>query len=603
MSFFSSTSYKPQVRQEGFHLPSPPPSNPSPPPNNANGPFDPANIFIPHFLPDPFRPKTAAAPGDPAPPSMDFSDELASLMAHSPPPHAHHQSNERSTHSPDLDHHQPSQSQPNGYDTQGYRHNIFDISAPTSFSSSHHHHPQQYTISHRPDLPPLAHPSSFHTSSATDSYSPTSASGPPPHFNSTLPALSSSLRYDPHDPASYSSSSQAIDAQYRTHHTPSPSGRSRSRSRQPTEPGPPSTHGGPARTSRAKRGSISSASPPRHHPHAIVIPSHSHSRANGNGNGGTPTLPVSPLSMHSLGGGGGANGSAAPWFAAPGSSHQNGGSEYNLPTPESLGHGTAYGSFGTQGGVGVSPKDLGMGLESPVAPAGAQGGSLDAATKQAMLANEKRRRRRESHNAVERRRRDNINEKISELATLIPECLLDGAASQAPTSPTPDDIIAGNLVPQLPAPASPSADDGKDPTSPGAASSAAGPDGAVKANKGMILRKSVDYIRYLQQLVSAQASRNRELEAQLSAFRGSSGSGSVSGDEKSTAGSELMLHEDEGAGRLAGVLEDDGELMEMEMEVEDGGNAVERGRARRRGPGGKEDVVVKEEDGGMRDSE
>ena len=43
----------------------------------------------------------------------------------------------------------------------------------------------------------------------------------------------------------------------------------------------------------------------------------------------------------------------------------------------------------------------------------------------AMIANEKRRRRRESHNAVERRRRDNINEKISELATLIPECLLD----------------------------------------------------------------------------------------------------------------------------------------------------------------------------------
>ena len=42
-----------------------------------------------------------------------------------------------------------------------------------------------------------------------------------------------------------------------------------------------------------------------------------------------------------------------------------------------------------------------------------------------MIANEKRRRRRESHNAVERRRRDNINEKIGELATLIPECMLD----------------------------------------------------------------------------------------------------------------------------------------------------------------------------------
>ena len=49
----------------------------------------------------------------------------------------------------------------------------------------------------------------------------------------------------------------------------------------------------------------------------------------------------------------------------------------------------------------------------------------------AQLASEKRRRRRESHNAVERRRRDNINEKISELATLIPECMLDGGAGGA----------------------------------------------------------------------------------------------------------------------------------------------------------------------------
>ena len=42
-----------------------------------------------------------------------------------------------------------------------------------------------------------------------------------------------------------------------------------------------------------------------------------------------------------------------------------------------------------------------------------------------MIASEKRRRRRESHNAVERRRRDNINEKISQLATLIPEVMLN----------------------------------------------------------------------------------------------------------------------------------------------------------------------------------
>ncbi|KAL9936503.1 hypothetical protein V8E36_004571 [Tilletia maclaganii] len=42
---------------------------------------------------------------------------------------------------------------------------------------------------------------------------------------------------------------------------------------------------------------------------------------------------------------------------------------------------------------------------------------------------ERRRRRRENHNAVERRRRDTINEKITELATLLPEAMLLEAIS------------------------------------------------------------------------------------------------------------------------------------------------------------------------------
>ncbi|KAG9091654.1 hypothetical protein FRC06_000479 [Ceratobasidium sp. 370] len=133
---------------------------------------------------------------------------------------------------------------------------------------------------------------------------------------------------------------------------------------------------------------------------------------------------------------------------------------------------------------GQSPKSLGAKVTM----------AEDIAQKQAQLLSEKRRRRRESHNAVERRRRDNINEKISELSTLIPECLLtDG--------PTPtggkDDVL-------------------------GAVDEEGGKEGP-KANKGMILRKSVDYIKYLQQLVRAQASRNRELESQLSQYRGADG--------------------------------------------------------------------------------
>ncbi|CAE6505469.1 unnamed protein product [Rhizoctonia solani] len=134
--------------------------------------------------------------------------------------------------------------------------------------------------------------------------------------------------------------------------------------------------------------------------------------------------------------------------------------------------------FASSLAMGASPKSLGAKVSM----------AEDLAAKQAQLLSEKRRRRRESHNAVERRRRDNINEKISELSTLIPECLL----SETPT--TKDDILG------------PVDEEG----------TREGP----KANKGMILRKSVDYIKYLQQLVRAQASRNRELESQLSHYRG-----------------------------------------------------------------------------------
>lgn len=41
---------------------------------------------------------------------------------------------------------------------------------------------------------------------------------------------------------------------------------------------------------------------------------------------------------------------------------------------------------------------------------------------------EKRRKRRESHNAVERRRRDNINDRIAELSTMLPEFADDANA-------------------------------------------------------------------------------------------------------------------------------------------------------------------------------
>ncbi|KAG6900228.1 hypothetical protein C0993_001047 [Termitomyces sp. T159_Od127] len=330
----------------------------------------------------------------------------------------------------------------------------------------------------------------------------------PPHFNQTLPALNSSLRYE--------------NELHFARHSPSPPhpDRSRSRSRPPSG-------AGPARTARPRRNnSVGGASPPPGRPHAIVIPRSRAATVGGTGNAG--------------------------WYM-PGHS----ASEFSLPTPDSL---TSHHSHSSPPQNPYSPFSLSSPTDSlhlpPVsalhslqqsylhhgsphdrqsAPAPSPAADPapkppSAADKQAMLANEKRRRRRESHNAVERRRRDNINEKISELATLIPECMLD-VASAAP---------AANPVPRT---ASPAADDPASPLDwkkePGdahsgsgtppppsaaaaSASATAGPDGVgiVKANKGMILRKSVEYIRYLQQLVEAQGARNRELEAELKVWRG-----------------------------------------------------------------------------------
>ncbi|KAI9005783.1 helix-loop-helix DNA-binding domain-containing protein [Phycomyces nitens] len=77
---------------------------------------------------------------------------------------------------------------------------------------------------------------------------------------------------------------------------------------------------------------------------------------------------------------------------------------------------------------------------------------------------EKRRRRRESHNAVERRRRDNINDRIQELGTLLPDLEEDGVN---------------------------------------------------RLNKGTILRKSVDQIKQLQRDVNQCQQRVHELETLL----------------------------------------------------------------------------------------
>jgi hypothetical protein len=142
----------------------------------------------------------------------------------------------------------------------------------------------------------------------------------------------------------------------------------------------------------------------------------------------------------------------------------------------------------------------------------------------------------------------------------------------------------------------------------------------------MILRKSVEYIRcgcaspglssirhltqkscrYLQQLVMAQANRNRELEAQIGALRPSDGSSPSShhnGTHSSLNGNgsvpeELILHDElqhVGTGKwghaLSALAESESDDVDMEA---DGGATAERGRQRHRAGLG-EDIRIKEE--------
>ena len=104
---------------------------------------------------------------------------------------------------------------------------------------------------------------------------------------------------------------------------------------------------------------------------------------------------------------------------------------------------------------------------------------------------EKRQKRRESHNAVERRRRDNINEKIQELASIIPDEFMTqsfGGHGSSPLSASPATHHAA--------------------------------DGTIKHNKGVILRKSVDYIRSLQDVVKDTQRRAKRLEEEVKRLGG-----------------------------------------------------------------------------------
>lgn len=191
------------------------------------------------------------------------------------------------------------------------------------------------------------------------------------------------------------------------------------------------------------------------------------------------------------------------------------------------------------------------------------------------IALEKRQKRRESHNAVERRRRDNINDRIAELAVLLPECLLEQVISEdlvAPGSPPQMSSIALmgtspamlNISQMSISTAAPGAQSssstamammmaGGSMMSSSAGTSAITAATAAKLNKGIILSKSVDYIRYLQQLVDLHSSRNAELERtvyklRMNADGGGRSCGATSSSSEDRSPRELHVVETVGAG-------------------------------------------------------
>ncbi|KAK4055445.1 hypothetical protein OIO90_003283 [Microbotryomycetes sp. JL221] len=140
---------------------------------------------------------------------------------------------------------------------------------------------------------------------------------------------------------------------------------------------------------------------------------------------------------------------------------------------------------------------------------------------------EKRRKRRESHNAVERRRRDNINERIQELATLLPEVLLEQACNDREDDLNDPNLgqspSAAHLLPLPPLGTSPAQMAAMTAhLIRGTGNMVMGTAGN-KPNKGVILAKSVEYIRYLQQLVELHTQRNVDLERIVHELRANSG--------------------------------------------------------------------------------
>lgn len=159
------------------------------------------------------------------------------------------------------------------------------------------------------------------------------------------------------------------------------------------------------------------------------------------------------------------------------------------------------------------------------------------AEKEANKLAERRRRRRESHNAVERRRRDHINERIAELASLLPESMLLDAIAASTSGGTMPHIDL-SLFTRRPTDSLDMADitttlqDNNNSShhelerkanalAPVHSSSETLALAQSKPNKGIILSKSVEYIKHLHEFCSVLREKNRELQQEMGHFKDS----------------------------------------------------------------------------------
>lgn len=155
----------------------------------------------------------------------------------------------------------------------------------------------------------------------------------------------------------------------------------------------------------------------------------------------------------------------------------------------------------------------------------------------------KRKRRRESHNLVERRRRDNINERIQDLASLVPMHRLEDERvrkhlqTNAPLSPS---IVATGMSPSQ-ATSLLAGGNGRRATTTSVGTGLPMDDKDKGPNKGDILNGSVAWTRDLLWHLKHTLEENAELKARLRA-RGDDWSAPVTEDERrmQTEVSELM---------------------------------------------------------------